>query len=268
MASRGVTMIALGLVLVAGCTTLPPTQFVRLDALRIAWVHTGSETPSVVFQSGLGDGLATWAAVLERLPGNVSAFAYDRPGYGASSPVPREARTPCVVARELREVLRAADVPPPFVLVGHSLGGQYQYAFARLYPEDVAALLLLDPTHPEHWEAMQREAPGAATAVTGLRKIVFTPAMRAEFDGQSACLDGLPPIDGSIVARVLVRTRFEAVEGSDFRNLVRELERKWMALLPSGASRHPVDGAGHYIQTDQPAQVVAQIQDVLGMLPR
>ncbi|MBK7417536.1 MAG: alpha/beta hydrolase [Dechloromonas sp.] len=61
-------------------------------------------------------------------------FAYDRPGYG-SNPASNTPRDPCTIATELRDQLRSAGLPPPYVLVGHSLGGLYQYVFARLYPE-------------------------------------------------------------------------------------------------------------------------------------
>jgi pimeloyl-ACP methyl ester carboxylesterase len=84
----------------------------------------------------------------------VAAFAravsYDRAGLGWSEagPLPRTAGR---AAEELRRLLDAAGVPPPFILVGHSYGGLVMRIFAARYPADTSALLLVDPAHPEDW---------------------------------------------------------------------------------------------------------------------
>ena len=69
--------------------------------------------------------------VMEELASGQAVFAYDRPGY-AGNPASEAPRDPCTVAAELRAQLRTAGLQPPYVLVGHSLGGLYQYVFARL----------------------------------------------------------------------------------------------------------------------------------------
>ena len=58
---------------------------------------------------------------------------------------------------ELRELLRAAGVPAPYVLAGHSLGGLYARHYAQRFPDEVAALLLLDPAHEDYNAYMPRE---------------------------------------------------------------------------------------------------------------
>ena len=55
-------------------------------------------------------------------------------------------RTGAVIVADLHAVLKKADVQPPYVLVGHSLGGLYLSLYARTYPEEVAGLVLLDST--------------------------------------------------------------------------------------------------------------------------
>ena len=69
--------------------------------------------------------------MMEELASGQAVFAYDRPGY-AGNPASEAPRDPCTVAAELRAQLRTAGLQPPYVLVGHSLGGLYQYVFARL----------------------------------------------------------------------------------------------------------------------------------------
>lgn len=245
--------------LLAGCASGPPKRMLDLKARRIAYQQAGSGPPVAVFQAGLGDGRAVWANVIDRVTPDLAVFAYDRPGYGDSSAVPASPRDPCAVAHEMHRVLRAAGVKPPYLLVGHSIGGLYQYAYARLYPADVAAVLLVDPTHPDHWARMQREAPAAARVAAGMRAAVFGPAMRAEFDAQAT-----PACDAELLAqpapaatvRLLVRSSFELAETGAFEAMVRRLEADWPRLLPT-ATRRQVEGAGHYIQKDRP-DVVAQ----------
>jgi pimeloyl-ACP methyl ester carboxylesterase len=78
-----------------------------------------------------------------------TSVVYDRAGTGWSDPAPLP-RTARDVAEELRKVLRAASLPGPYLLVGHSLGGLYARRFAQLFPTEVAGLLLLDPAHEDY----------------------------------------------------------------------------------------------------------------------
>lgn len=260
-------LLAICCAFAAGCSSLPPSQTTKVGHSEIAWVRTGSSSPTVVFQSGLGDGMSPWASVIERLPPTVATFSYDRPGYGASSPAPRTPRNPCDVAHELHSTLAASGVRPPYVLVAHSLGGQYQYAYARLFPDEVVGMLLIDPTHPDHWISIQREAPAVAATISALRATVFSAAMRAEFDGQSLCLDSVAPLTKSVSTRILVSTSAEVGETPAFRSVVSRLRTDWLSKLP-GASLQPVAGAGHYIQTEKPDFVAAEIRAILSEVER
>lgn len=259
---RAALSCAAAATLLPGCAAIPASGVVTESDLPIAYVVSGKGAPTVVFQSGLGDGKATWGPVMRKLDDSRHVFAYDRPGYGGSAAtgVPRD---PCAIAREAHDTLRDAHVPGPYVLVGHSLGGLYQYAFARMYPDDVAGLVLLDPTHPDHWAAVQRDAPAAAATLKALRATVFTPTERHEFDQQSACLDQLdarPLLHAP--TRILASTDRPALEKGDFEQVLKRLREDWLRL--TGASQiEAVARSGHYIQTDRPEAVVAAINAVV-----
>ncbi len=62
------------------------------------------------------------------------------------APSPRDAAS---IARELHTLLLRAGETGPFVLAGHSLGGQYALMFAELYAEDTAGLVLIEAQHPD-----------------------------------------------------------------------------------------------------------------------
>lgn len=214
---------------------------------------------TVVLESGLGDGAKVWDRLRDEIPG-IAVFAYDRPGYG-KTPATSAPRDPCTIARELHERLASAHIPPPYLLVGHSLGGQYAYAFARLYPHDTKGLVLADATPPGHWEALQSEMPAHAGALKVLKALTFSRTMRREFNAQEECLDGLPAGTVGVPVRVLLRTRDNASGGEKLRRIDHELAKRWLAL--TGASQlELVEGAGHYIQRDRPdflANVIGQL---------
>lgn len=109
----------------------------------------GHGAPVVVFQAGLGDDRRTWNDILPTLAAHYTLFALDRPGAG-DSPAVDSPRDPCTIAAEQRAALRSAGLASPYILVGHSLGGLYQYAYASLYPQEVAGFVLIDPTHPRN----------------------------------------------------------------------------------------------------------------------
>jgi pimeloyl-ACP methyl ester carboxylesterase len=259
--------VALGLAAVAlfalssGCASVPTSARTSVSSKPIAYFARAGQGPTVVFQSGLGDGKDVWAKVIERLPQSAAVFAYDRPGYGdsASASGPRD---PCAISAELREVLRSASVPPPYVLVGHSLGGLYQFCYAKLFPQEVAGLVLLDPTHPEHWARMKSDAAMQAAIVSGLRIAAFRDAMRREFDDQAGCIEALDlktPLP--LPTQLLFSGHFQLADKGAFEKLARELRKGWPGLF-SNAQHAEVDGSGHYLQKEAPEAVVAAIRMV------
>ncbi|MCB1954333.1 MAG: alpha/beta hydrolase [Rhodocyclaceae bacterium] len=241
-------------VLAAGCAH-PPTP---LESAREAVGVEGPGKIPVVLQSGLGDGTEAWDVLAPMLRDRYRVVRFDRPGYGGAKATPGP-RDPCTIADETRERLLAAGIRPPWLLVGHSLGGLYQYVFARRYPAEVAGLVLLDPTHPRHWETIQQEQPSQAAVLKGLRRLVFSETARREFDDQAGCLDGLDqrkPL--STPARILVSDRPAPMEDASFRAMLDRLRRDWLGLLAAPGLTVIWD-SGHYIQKEAPGDVVQAI---------
>lgn len=108
----------------------------------------GQGSPTVILESGLGDTYVSWRKVQPQIAKFARVCSYDRAGLGFSDPSPR-ARTSPVMAEELHALLRAADIAPPYVLVGHSMGGFNVRLFASLYRNEVAGMVLLDASHPD-----------------------------------------------------------------------------------------------------------------------
>jgi len=106
--------------------------------------------PAVIFESGISATSLSWTRVRTEVEGFARACSYDRAGLGwsdlASSP-----RTFSAILDDLRALLRAAGISPPYILVGHSFGGLIVRAFAARHPDDVAGLVLVDPLSPSEW---------------------------------------------------------------------------------------------------------------------
>ena len=104
----------------------------------------GHGAPAVIFDAGLGDQMRAWATIQPEISKRTRACAYDRAGLGFSDPSNRAGSADYSVD-DLHKLLSAASVAPPYVLVGHSLGGMYVRLFAGRYRSTVVGMVLVDP---------------------------------------------------------------------------------------------------------------------------
>lgn len=246
-----------------GCSSVSTTGHVPINDKPIAYSwEDNKQPPTIVLQSGLGDGKAEWGKLKHLLKTDVSVFTYDRPGYG-DSPATSTLRDPCSIAHEQHHVLSDAGVKPPYLLVGHSLGGLYEYTYAKLYPNEVAGMVLLDPTHPQYFARLQTEIPALATTLDTLT-LLFTPTMKREFAAQTQCLDTLPANSlQPIPVRLLFSTKTDVLTQSEvFDTLRQALASDWQRLTDA-TQVQSVPKSGHYIQQDRPDVVVQAINDLL-----
>jgi pimeloyl-ACP methyl ester carboxylesterase len=131
----------------------PPGQLVDVGGYRLHIHCTGSGSPTVVIDAGLGDWSTSWGEAGQ--PGvakTTQVCTYDRAGMGWSDPgpLPRDAEH---FARELHTLLQNANVPGPYVLVGHSLGGLPVRVFVHEYASEVAGVVLIESMNPTRFRA-------------------------------------------------------------------------------------------------------------------
>jgi pimeloyl-ACP methyl ester carboxylesterase len=118
---------------------------------RRLWLHkSAGGGPAVVFLPAASNVGLDYLNVYDQTAGFATSVLYDRGGTGWSDPAPLP-RTAAEVATELRDLLRVADIPGPYVLVAHSLGGAYARRLGQLFPADIAGLVTLDAFH-EDWD--------------------------------------------------------------------------------------------------------------------
>ncbi|MGH9084217.1 MAG: alpha/beta fold hydrolase [Acidimicrobiales bacterium] len=131
-----------------------PGRLVDVGGHRLHIDCTGTGTPTVVLEAGLGEPstmMAGWVA--PDVAPTTRVCVYDRAGRGwsESAAAPQDG---VEVATDLHALLDRAGEPGPYVLAGHSAGGIYVLNFAKEFPQDVAGVVLLDSMHPEQYERM------------------------------------------------------------------------------------------------------------------
>ena len=99
---------------------------------------TATVGPVIVLEAGAGDGPDKWGALQDMLAQHSVVVSYDRPRL--DKPVVSGAD----IAVHLRQKLQAQGLQPPYLLVGHSIGGPFILSFAMQFPHEVAALVLVD----------------------------------------------------------------------------------------------------------------------------
>jgi pimeloyl-ACP methyl ester carboxylesterase len=104
----------------------------------------------VVVIPALGSPGLEWTRIQRELVPDTAVVPYDRAGLGWSDPGPWP-RSAARIADKLHQLLEAGGVRPPYLLVGHSLGGLVVRLYAARHPGTVAGMVLVDPT-PEDYQ--------------------------------------------------------------------------------------------------------------------
>jgi pimeloyl-ACP methyl ester carboxylesterase len=121
------------------------------SGLHVREAGTGSRV--VVFEAGLAATSVNWSRVQQALGAQTRSVSYDRAGLGWSAPVdaPRSLQR---WSDDLHRLIHALDLPRPLTLVGHSFGTFIIRVYASRFPQDVAALVFLDPVMPDEFSPL------------------------------------------------------------------------------------------------------------------
>ena len=138
----------------------PPGRLIDIGGYRLHLKSQGTGSPAAVLDSGLVGNSIIWTNTLSALGKQTQACAFDRAGYAWSEPAPPDVpRTSLQIVEELRTLLTEAGVQPPYILLGHSFGAINMLVYAYQHPNEVAGMVLVDPSHPEMFERMPGVPP-------------------------------------------------------------------------------------------------------------
>jgi pimeloyl-ACP methyl ester carboxylesterase len=260
-------LVLVGLAL--GCNKGIDTK-VPVGELSLHLVCRGQGRPAVVLEAGLGDDSRVWSSVLPEIARTTQVCAYDRAGMGTSSrPAPRP-HSNQLMAEELHGLLRAAQIPEPYVLVGHSLGGANIRYLAAKSPHAVVGMVLVDSAserQPSRYWALLPDA-----ALSEFKQGISAMPEGIDFDTFRDGLEHLATVNptlGKLPLVVLARGKALPTPPDLSPERGRQLEDAWRSMqgaLPSLSSNSGylvVENAGHHIQRDRPDVVVAAINEVV-----
>jgi pimeloyl-ACP methyl ester carboxylesterase len=145
--------VAFGGVMIATAGPLPRRgEMVDVGGRRMRIVCMGPQAPGkpvIILEAGAFGFAADFGTVQDQLTAKgLRNCAYDRAGMGFSDPSPKP-RDGIAIAEDLETLLAAARVPPPYVMVGHSMAGLRLREFAGRNPDKVVGVVLVDATTPE-----------------------------------------------------------------------------------------------------------------------
>ncbi len=274
-------------------------RFVTIDSTKI-WINTiGTENrkdgqPVVVFESGMGTPMGNWDRVLKGVSELAPLVSYDRPGIGESEP-DNEKPTIKNVADKLIKVLNCLNLEPPYVLVGHSLGGAYVRGFAAYYPEMLAGLIIIDPadfteTHEnkrqyfrdigignatidslfKKWDIESIANKGKSTVPLSIQEEGEVLDIMRMNDFKEITDSKLPNIPVHILTggRYDTPLKYRATEFNDsllFRAKMKHRVERWTEVIQSvdkGMLFYSGD-AGHFVHYDDPELLISSVRIVL-----
>ncbi len=105
----------------------------KIDGKKVKYTQIVKQTPTVVFENGYGVSMTLWDELFLEISKTNSVFAYNR----NDGRVLKDKVMPSDMVKNLRNLLKDREIKPPYILVGHSLGGLNAQYFARKYPQEV-----------------------------------------------------------------------------------------------------------------------------------
>ena len=245
------------------------TRLIDIGGFRVNVSEAGSGTPPVVFENGLGEDLTTWNDVQPKISAFAHTVTYDRGGLGRSDPSPNSRSIEQLTA-ELHTMLHAAGVAPPYILVGHSLGGAIVELFAYIYPDEVAGLVLVDP---EDGRLLDRLHAKLGEAEWTTRQHMLDQMLSGASPGQKAELESvktsgeafanrgpLPHVPIVLLTGTLKDPSFPG--NPTEQDLKLEIHQELLHQNPQ-AQHVLAPNSRHYIQNDAPDLVIGAVSTVV-----
>ena len=248
--------------LVRSRPTPPPVFSRKIDVggFRLEISCRGAGSPTVVLESGAGWGDGAWYRLQPKLATTTRVCSYDRAGLeGSDDRRPPDPVPAAKVVEELHTLLTGADISPPYVLGGWSLGGFFNRLYAKRYPAEVAGLVAVDGTPiglpgEGPWLNPPGQPPIDLIGGPGSPDSYYLAAAGAE-------LAAAPDLG----ARPLVLL----THGNSPPGVPADLEAQWLtwqkqvALLSTSSILVRAENAGHGIQLDAPDLTAAAFRLVV-----
>jgi pimeloyl-ACP methyl ester carboxylesterase len=254
-----------------------PAERIQVGAYQVQMAQQGSGRYTVIFESGFGTGMGAWRKVAPEVAKSAHVVTYSRAGHGSSDARP-EPRTILQSSLELDQLIASANLHPPFILVGHSYGGLLARAFAARHPEQVAGMVLVDPSDERFNPALRKLDARRAEADDKQFAAIVPAKFQPELQLLQPVLNAgkLPaPLIGALPdVPVVVLTSVRQAEKPEFFletteavAVKRDLHADFLRQFSEGYQVLTLN-SGHNIQQDEPALVIDAIGKVMAAADR
>ncbi|WP_250255110.1 alpha/beta hydrolase [Chryseobacterium sp. Marseille-Q3244] len=138
---------------------IPPGKLVNVNGTNIHVRVEGEKKslPTIIIEAGAHSNTDMLHWVAEGLKNKTRVIRYDRDGKWFSESSNSDRISPEFYAHQLHELLEKIGEKPPYILVGHSMGGPYSRIFRDLYPNEVKGIVFIDSSHPEQWNRLAQK---------------------------------------------------------------------------------------------------------------
>jgi pimeloyl-ACP methyl ester carboxylesterase len=254
----------------------------RVDGRVLRYVCGGNGAPSAVIDQGQGLSIERgfdrpvtfgWAKVFGEVEKSTRVLMHDRAGLGSSQPADRP-RSSMDMVTDLRAILSAARMQPPYILVGHSVGGLNVRTFAAQFPHEVAGMVLVDSSHPDQIARMAKILPPESSADSPVLKAWrkgSDPASSPEkidFNRSAEQARALKSLGTTPLVIVSQSPRAFGPPGIPHA-LWEQMRLEWRDLqsdllaLSSNSRQIVAEHAGHHVQAEEPQLVIDAILEVV-----
>ena len=228
---------------------------------------SGGKPPTVIFEAGLPIDSTPYIPIALELEEVTRTCVYDRASEGRSDD--REGvATGLDVVDELDALLEVAEVAEPYVLVGHSFGGLLVMLYAAEHPDEIAGLVLIDPTHPDTYSEFDAVLGGNMFARLKTAEFSKEPvdvdAAIAEFEARR---DDLPQVPLTVISAILdlePPPTWPADRGFPFHKLQRiwlKGHKDYSSMIPG--AKVVFSETGHQVQEENLELVIEEIAEVV-----
>ena len=223
------------------------------------------DSPAIILINGGGGPIEGWYKVFHELSKENTIMAYNRLGIGGSSK-PESPQHGTAIANSLKQLLDDIGLSPPYLLVGHSLGGLYANLFARMFPDQVFGVVLLEASHPQDLQ-INDFLPSPIRALNRFLAVFdrFSPSRQwseTQYVKQTATqiLEAGPfPDQPLVVVTGTKKPPFMSVQAYDIR-----MNNQSDLLQLSKKSTHILaTRSGHFPQLTEPNLVIQAIRDCI-----
>jgi pimeloyl-ACP methyl ester carboxylesterase len=246
-----------------GIQSIPASQTVTVNGATVEYTLSGTEPPIIVLLNGAGGPIHGWYKIYAALEQMGTVLAYNRAGIGRSEK-PNVPQTGDVVVETLRGLLTTLNLEPPYVLVGHSIGGLFANLFARKHPDLVAGVVLLDATAPDDIVHLKSEKSVVQRVMEGALKLVLPKDEYGEVNHAlvtASQFEQAPPFP-DVPLIVLTGGKPSRLMSKKIRE-IRAKNQRALAAISSRGRQMFAPRSGHFPQFSEAEVVVGSIRKVL-----